>query len=110
MSDVSTVPPAEDPSGPAPTQLGTPAAIVLADGRRFALGAPGDWFLIGDWDCDGETTPALYRPSTGDVFVFERWAADGPLESRPAHPTGVIDGRPRVVRRGDCDHVVVDPP
>ena len=32
---------------------------------RFYFGNPGDEPLMGDWDCDGEQTPAMYRRSQG---------------------------------------------
>jgi hypothetical protein len=78
------------------------------DGRRFALGHAGDWFVVGDWDCDGLTSPALYRPATGDVFLFDRWANDVPLSSRHPEHRGIIGGRPVVESGGGCDRVVIE--
>jgi serine/threonine protein kinase len=49
--------------------------IVDIDGARYEVGAPGDIVAVRDWDCDGEATPAVLRPSTGEVFVFDAWAA-----------------------------------
>lgn len=51
---------------------------------HFELGEPGDELVLGDWDCDGSATPALLRPTTGDVFVFPSWAVDRDLVVRPA--------------------------
>ena len=62
---------------------------VAVDGRmievgelRFAVGVEGDEVAVRDWDCDGESTPAVLRPRTGEVFVFARWdvAADVVVE------------------------------
>ncbi|RZV43015.1 MAG: hypothetical protein EX267_08875 [Acidimicrobiia bacterium] len=41
------------------------------DGRitSFYFGIPGDTPLLGDWDCDGIDTVALYRESTGFVYL-----------------------------------------
>jgi hypothetical protein len=41
---------------------------------RFYYGAPGDTPLMGDWDCDGIDTVAMYRESTG--FVYYRNSND----------------------------------
>jgi murein DD-endopeptidase MepM/ murein hydrolase activator NlpD len=35
----------------------------------FFYGDPGDVPLMGDWDCDGEATPAMYRPSNGFMYL-----------------------------------------
>ncbi|MBT8203245.1 MAG: hypothetical protein KJO87_08075, partial [Acidimicrobiia bacterium] len=37
--------------------------------RSFFYGVPGDLPLLGDWDCDGEDTVGMYRPSTGFVYL-----------------------------------------
>ncbi|PZS20957.1 MAG: hypothetical protein DLM54_05145 [Acidimicrobiales bacterium] len=76
---------------------------------RFALGQPGDDPLLGDWDCSGRATPALYRPSTGEVFYFGGWAPTGkPLPSERVALTGVRFGRPVLERRpAGCDLVTV---
>ena len=35
----------------------------------FFYGNPGDFPLMGDWDCDGIETPGLYRRSDGFVYL-----------------------------------------
>lgn len=35
----------------------------------FYYGNPGDVPIIGDWDCDGDETPGLYRQSDGFVYL-----------------------------------------
>ena len=47
---------------------------------RIELGRPGDLAVVADSDCDGVATPVLLRPSTGEVFVFDRWTIDEPVE------------------------------
>ncbi len=37
--------------------------------RVFYFGTPGDIPIIGDWDCDGDDTPGLYRQSDGFVYL-----------------------------------------
>jgi hypothetical protein len=63
------------------------AAPVVVDGTtvqvgtsRFEVGQPGDVVTLGDWDCDGGATPAVLRPSTGEVFIFSAWAGDADLQ------------------------------
>jgi hypothetical protein len=57
--------------------------IVEHDGVRFAVGRSGDRVALGDWDCDGALTPALLRPRTGEVHVFDEWARPGaPVAAR----------------------------
>jgi hypothetical protein len=35
----------------------------------FYYGNPGDFPIMGDWDCDGIDTPGLYRQSDGYVYL-----------------------------------------
>jgi len=37
--------------------------------KRFYFGNPGDEALMGDWNCDGEATPAMYRRSAGLMYL-----------------------------------------
>jgi len=76
--------------------------------RAYEVGVPGDALALGDWDCDGSETPGLYRPSSGEVFLFDDWAGpDDPLQSRPANTSGVRDGTPEVVADGACDRLEI---
>ncbi len=36
---------------------------------QFYFGIPEDVPLMGDWNCDGLKTPAMYRPSNGFVYL-----------------------------------------
>ncbi len=36
---------------------------------QFLYGNPGDYPMLGDWDCDGVETPGLYRQSDGYVYL-----------------------------------------
>lgn len=38
----------------------------------FYFGEPGDLPLLGDWDCDGTDTPAMFRPTNGFVYLTNR--------------------------------------
>ncbi|MEX2322675.1 MAG: M15 family metallopeptidase [Acidimicrobiia bacterium] len=37
--------------------------------QSFYFGNPGDYPMMGDWDCDGVDTPGLYRQSDGYVYL-----------------------------------------
>ncbi len=36
---------------------------------QFFFGNPGDYPIMGDWDCDGIETPGMYRQSDGYVYL-----------------------------------------
>ena len=36
---------------------------------QFFYGNPGDIPMVGDWDCDGDETPGLYRQADGFVYL-----------------------------------------
>lgn len=69
-------------------------SVLTVDGRRYRVGEPGDHLLVDDWWCDGGPTPALLRPSTEEVFVFQGWAESGPLSVRPV---ATVDGATALV-------------
>lgn len=77
-----------EPTGPDVDGDGCPEAIEL-DGRAARVGSvtveigqEGDLVALGDWHCDGVATPALLRPTTGEVFVFPEWRLDQATEVR----------------------------
>lgn len=37
--------------------------------KQFFYGNPGDFPILGDWDCDGVDTPGMYRQSDGFVYL-----------------------------------------
>jgi hypothetical protein len=95
-------------------------AVVTADGvveiggERWAVGEPGDIVALGDWDCNGASTPALYRQASGDVFVFTEWADDGqPVHAGPVEQVeggvALVDSTtlPDVLSADGCDVPVV---
>ena len=87
----------EDPAGQAT------GAVLEHGGYRYGVGAPGDFVQTGDWDCDGQATPAIVRPSTGHVVLFDAWPAPDQSISMPVRwqveaPTGA-----ETVSHGSCD-------
>jgi hypothetical protein len=87
--DIASPAAAPETSAPAGTTTTTTSArpelvpaivgdnLVQIGDDRFEVGGPGDQILLGDWDCDGAETVALFRPASGDVFVFDDWATPG---------------------------------
>lgn len=72
---------------------------VAIDGqlRRFDLpGDEPDTLLFGDFNCDGRETPALYRPASGELFVFPSLDPDAEVTVR-AEPDLVPDATAEVV-------------
>lgn len=64
--------------------------VVRVGDTRFAVGSPGDVLTIGDWDCDGASTVAVLRPSSGSVFAFEGWATES--AALDAKPVAKVEG------------------
>ncbi len=77
--------------------------------HRYHVGRPGDIALLGDWDCDRLDTPAMYRPRTGEVFLFDDWDFTGGGLPPTAVAMAAVAGRATVERDGRCDEVVVSP-
>ena len=80
--------------------------------RRYELLADGDdQLLFADLSCDGRDAPVLYRPATGEVFVFEGLVAPGQQVTVTGTPTGRTGGRATIVTDdAGCDHLRVAPP
>ena len=68
--------------------------------------------MLGDWNCDGVDTPALYRRAAGEVQYFDVWPS---VEQRSYEPDAVEDvaaGGEATLEEGsgddqDCDRVRV---
>ena len=91
------------PDAPAPVEVASAGAVLEHGGRKYAIGAEGDLVATGDWDCDGDATPAIVRPATGDVVLFDGWPGPGETLSMPVRwnvetPVGV-----EVVHHDSCD-------
>jgi hypothetical protein len=88
-----------------PTEL-PPSTTTLASrvwpAGDFAIGDPDDVVLTGDWLCRDEPVPALLRPATGQVYVFDRWPSGD--EELPGRLVGTVLGAVRLVSVTDPDH------
>ncbi len=106
----ATLPPAADVDGDGCAEaLVVEGSTVDAGTARWTLGEPGDVVAVGDWDCDGEASAALFRPSTGDVFFFSAWApSDEPVTvGASQRVVGGVGLRAQPDGEG-CDHLVVE--
>ncbi len=78
----STSPPTSAPTAvavpsPVPATVAVIGNLVALDGIWFEVGRTDDIVRVGDWDCNGTPSPALLRPASGEVFVFDGWVDDG---------------------------------
>jgi hypothetical protein len=89
---------AEVPSTDVEVAATVPGNIMVADGKRYRVGQEGDHLLVGDWRCDGQPTPAAFRPSTHEVFVFDRWTAE---EALSVEATATVAGGVSMVGERD---------
>lgn len=76
-SDASAVASADVDGDGCVDQVRVGNGVVEVGGQRWQVGDSDDAVAVADWDCDGTATPAIYRPATGDVFVFTTWASTG---------------------------------
>ncbi len=98
-------------AGPDVDGDGCPEAVTLTDRvatvgtASVELGQDGDLVTLADPDCDGVVTPILYRPSTGEVFVFPRWSLAEPMQ---VDATALVPGgRSIAATGGQCGPVTV---
>ena len=102
LPDIALPDPINEP-GQIAVSVREAAAVIEHDGRRYAIGATGDFVETGDWDCDGQATAAIVRPGTGGVVLFDAWPGPGETISLPERwsidsPTGAD-----AVAHGQCD-------
>jgi hypothetical protein len=80
--------------------------------RSYEVGRRGDVLLFGDWDCDGAQSPALYRPSAGEVLYVNSFGVRVGDRTYAEHITHGVPkrGTARVVDDGHgCQNVHVAP-
>lgn len=82
-------------------------ARLQGDGSTWDLGAAGDRRLLGDWNCDGLETPALFERATGAVWVADSWPQLEAAARYVTTITGVIDVQVESGPRPACDGLVV---
>jgi serine/threonine protein kinase len=64
--------------------LPRPDGVVQTPEGRYRIGQAGDLVVIGRWQCGG-ALPALLQPGSGDVWVWDSWAAGAaPVAARLA--------------------------
>jgi hypothetical protein len=94
----------------APFVAASIALTIVGPGRaspRYGLGQPGDQVVYGRWHCEPVALPALLRPSTGTVWVWDHWPAPG------SRSPGRMLARARrlAVQPGPpgCDRLIITP-
>jgi hypothetical protein len=80
----------------------TAPSSVVHDGRSLHIGVAGDVVITGRFHCS-DKLPAVLRPSTGEVWVFDDW------QPGPGSLVARIPGadRLRIQRAGACDRLEV---
>ncbi len=110
-SSTKGMPADETSAEPTYSYLAEEGVLTMGDGARYQVGEPGDILVVGDWDCRGDSTPGLYRPRTGEVFLFDVWPTGDEVTSRPAAATGITGGEAQVSGGPDgCDILTLTPP
>jgi hypothetical protein len=79
--------------------------VVEVDGRRYEIGVDGDRVVVGAWGCAETATPAVIRPATGEVFVFDGYRAGA--VATPVTRVDGITGAGRTADRRGCDRLVL---
>jgi tRNA A-37 threonylcarbamoyl transferase component Bud32 len=68
--------------------------------QRIGLGQAGDQVVLGDWDCDGVDTPALYRAGDGAVEYYDVWPTVEEQAYQPASTDQAAAGGEASLRAG----------
>jgi hypothetical protein len=107
-SGVTTACPAVD-DGCVPVAL--QAGVLDEPTGRYEVGQPGDVIVLGRWRCGPTAFPAVLRPPTGEVWIFDSWP--GPDHSvvghLVAHLASALTLRVRPYPSG-CDRLEIDRP
>lgn len=100
------------PTPSPPPSRETPSVVVVGnlvavDDTWFEVGRNGDIVRLGDWDCDGSPSPAVLRPESGEIFVFDGWV-EGDEIRRVEALTVISDASDLApIPSADCDTLVV---
>lgn len=82
----------------------TAGGVLATPTGHYKVGAPGDVVVLGRWGCGPIALPALLRPASGEVWIFDRWPT--PSADVAARSLGRVPGARslRVVAgRDGCD-------
>ncbi len=94
-----------------PAQGATSSGTVVEhNGNVYSIGGSGDRVVVGDWNCDSQPTPALLRPSTGEVVIFESWPERGETLAMPVLSKVPEAFEIEVLNGGSCDLLRVRTP
>jgi hypothetical protein len=87
--------------------LPRPDGILTTPAGRYRIGQPSDVVVLGRWHC-AAALPALLRPATGEVWVWDSWAV--PTGPRPARLVGQVPGAQSIAVQPEspgCDRLQV---
>ena len=88
---VATMPPTTATATPIRVWPDEPLEVVGNEVRsgahRWSVGDAGDVVAVGDWDCDGTVTPAVVRPATNRLYLFDAWATADVVTAASPGPT-----------------------
>jgi hypothetical protein len=84
--------------------------LLAVGGARYRVGAAGDEVLVAPWGC-GPDRALLLRRTTGDLYLFDRWATAGrPVTGRrAAHVAAGAELSATRDERGCVDAVATPP-
>ncbi len=102
--EVSTIAPAEQSLAASGVRWSTADGTLLHEqdltAQLWRVGQAGDQAAVGRWGCSSDATLGVYRPSTGDWFVFDSWDNDA-ISSAPVQLEA--NRKLAVESRGRCD-------
>ena len=90
-----------------PEDVQISGSVITVGERRWSVGDDGDVIEVGDWNCDGKATPAVLRPSSGEVFLFPSWSNDEVVVDAVDRIPGARDLARRAAGPGGCAELAV---
>jgi serine/threonine protein kinase len=73
---------------------------------RYVVATADDQVVVGDWDCNGIDTPGVYRPATGETFLYDGYGTLAPTSGPTLEPNA---GAAVVTTAAGCDELVTIP-
>ena len=91
------------------TPVGAPGGFLTSTAGRYQVGLPGDVVVLGRWQCGPVATPAVLRPSTGEVWTFDAWpTAAQPQVGRLVDRVSSARGLRTLPQPSGCDRLEVE--
>jgi hypothetical protein len=88
--------------------IGGDGRVLVEPMGRYVVGQPGDLVVVGRWGCRPAAFPAVLRPATGDVWIFDTWPAPGdPVVGRLVARVGSASSLRVLPGPSGCDRLEV---